>query len=137
MIDSPVGVAAWIIEKMKSWSDLKNNNIESVYSKDLLLSNIMIYLVTSTFSTSTWIYYGRREEGGRSLPKKRLPIKVPTAIAKFQKEYLEWAPKSYVKRIYNVKRWTEMARGGQFAAREEPDIRIKDIRDFSKTITSS
>ena len=137
MVDSPVGVAAWIIEKMKSWSDLKNNNIESVYSKDLLLSNIMIYLVTSTFSTSTWIYYGRREEGGRSLPKKRLPIKVPTAIAKFPKEYLEWAPKSYVKRIYNVKRWTEMPRGGHFAALEEPDLLIKDIKDFSKTIKIS
>ena len=51
MMDSPVGVAAWIIEKMRGWSDIKNGDIESVYSKDILLSNIMVYLVTKTFNT--------------------------------------------------------------------------------------
>ena len=66
---------------------------------DILLSNIMLYLVTKTFNTASWIYYGRREEGGRALPKDHLPLKVPTAIAKFPKEYLEWAPRSYVERI--------------------------------------
>ena len=134
MMDSPVGVAAWMIEKMRGWSDIKDGNIESVYSKDILLSNIMIYLVTKTFNTSTWIYYGRREEGGRSLPKDHLPLKVPTAIAKFPKEYLEWAPRSYVERIYNVKQWTEMSAGGHFAALEQPDLLIKDIRKFGKTL---
>jgi len=131
MMDSPVGVAAWIIEKMRGWSDIKNNNIESVYSKDILLSNIMVYLVTKTFNTATWIYYGRREEGGRFLPKEHLPLKVPTGIALFPKEYLEWAPRSYVERIYNVKQWTEMSNGGHFAALEQPDLLVKDIRNFS------
>ena len=134
MMDSPVGVAAWMIEKMRGWSDIKDGNIESVYSKDILLSNIMIYLVTKTFNTSTWIYYGRREEGGRSLPKDRLPLKIPTAIAKFPKEYLEWAPRSYVERIYNVKQWTNMPAGGHFAALEKPDLLIKDIREFGKKL---
>ena len=83
MMDSPVGVAAWIIEKMRGWSDIKNDNIESVYSKDILLSNIMVYLVTKTFNTASWIYYGRKEEGGRFLPKEHLPLKVPTAAALF------------------------------------------------------
>jgi microsomal epoxide hydrolase len=134
MMDSPVGVAAWIIEKMRGWSDIKNNDIESVYSKDTLLSNIMVYLVTKTFNTSSWIYYGRREEGGRFLPKEDLPLKVPTAAALFPKEYLEWAPRSYVERIYNIKRWTEMPKGGHFAALEQPDLLIKDIREFAKTL---
>ena len=134
MMDSPVGVAAWMIEKMRGWSDIKDGNIESVYSKDILLSNIMLYLVTKTFNTSTWIYYGRREEGGRSLPKDHLPLKVPTAIAKFPKEYLEWAPRSYVERIYNVKQWTNMPAGGHFAALEKPDLLIKDIREFGKKL---
>jgi len=134
MMDSPVGVAAWIIEKMSGWSDIKNNDIESVYSKDTLLSNIMVYLVTKTFNTSTWIYYGRREEGGRFLPKEDLPLKVPTAAALFPKEYLEWAPRSYVERIYNIQRWTEMPKGGHFAALEQPDLLIKDIREFAKTL---
>ena len=134
MMDSPVGVAAWIIEKMRGWSDIKNNDIESVYSKDTLLSNIMVYLVTKTFNTATWIYYGRREEGGRPLPKESLPIKVPTAVALFPKEYLEWAPRSYVERIYNIQRWTEMPKGGHFAALEQPDLLVKDIRDFAKSL---
>ncbi len=134
MMDSPVGVAAWIIEKMCGWSDIKKNDIESVYSKDTMLSNIMIYLVTKTFNTASWIYYGRREEGGRPLPKEGLPIKAPTAVALFPKEYLEWAPKSYVERIYNIKRWTEMPKGGHFAALEQPDLLVKDIREFAKDL---
>ena len=131
MMDSPVGVAAWIIEKMRGWSDIKNGDIESVYSKDILLSNIMIYLVTKTLNTASWIYYGRREEGGRTLPKEHLPLKVPTAVALFPKEYLEWAPRSYVERIYNIQQWTEMPKGGHFAALEQPDLLIKDIKDFA------
>ena len=134
MMDSPVGVAAWIIEKMRGWSDIENDDIESVYSKDILLSNIMIYLVTKTFNSASWIYYGRREEGGRFLPKDHLPLKTPTAVALFPKEYLEWAPKSYVKRIYNVQRWTKMSKGGHFAALEQPDLLVKDIRDFAKSL---
>jgi len=134
MMDSPVGVAAWIIEKMRGWSDIKDNDIESVYSKDTLLSNIMVYLVTKTFNTASWIYYGRREEGGRLLPKEDLPLKVPTAVALFPKEYLEWAPRSYVERIYNVQRWTEMPKGGHFAALEQPGLLVKDIREFSKSL---
>ena len=134
MMDSPVGVAAWIIEKMRGWSDIKNGDIESVYSKDILLSNIMVYLVTKTFNTASWIYYGRREEGGRFLPKEHLPLKVPTAVALFPKEYLKWAPRSYVERIYNIQRWTKMSKGGHFAALEQPDLLVKDIRDFAKSL---
>ena len=94
-MDSPIGVAAWIIEKMRGWSDLKNGEIESVYSKDILLSNIMLYLVTKTFNKASWIYYGRREEGGRMLPKDHLPLNVPTAIAEFPKNIWN-GPKIYI-----------------------------------------
>ena len=134
MMDSPVGVAAWIIEKMRGWSDIKNEDVESIFSKDLLLSNIMVYLVTKTFNTASWIYYGRREEGGRTLPKEHLPLKVSTGVALFPKEYLEWAPRSYVERIYNIKQWTEMPKGGHFAALEQPDLLIKDIKNFARTL---
>ena len=103
MMDSPVGVAAWIIEKMYSWSDLKDNNIESVYSKDTLLVNIMIYVITKTFNTASWIYYGRREEGGRFFPKNFKKIEIPTGIAVFPAEMSAWPPRSYVDRIFNVK----------------------------------
>jgi microsomal epoxide hydrolase len=134
MMDSPVGVAAWFIEKMNSWSDIKDNNIESVYTKDVLLTNIMVYLVTKTFNTASWIYYGRREEGGRSLPKNCHRIEVPTAAALFPAEYLRWPPRSYAERMYNIMRWTKMSKGGHFAALEQPTLLIDDIRAFARTI---
>ena len=134
MIDSPVGVAAWILEKFYFWSDLKNNNIESVYSKDFLLTNIMIYIITNTFNTASWIYYGRREEGGRFFANDFHRIEVPTAAALFPSEMSEWPPKSYVDRLFNIKRWTKMPKGGHFAALEQPELLINDIVEFSRTL---
>jgi microsomal epoxide hydrolase len=134
MMDSPVGIAAWILEKMYFWSDLKDNNIESVYSKDILLANIMVYVVTKTFNTASWIYYGRREEGGRFFPKDFKKIEIPTSIAVFPAEMSAWPPKTYVERIFNVKQWTEMQRGGHFAAMEQPELLVKDIVNFYRTI---
>ena len=134
MMDSPVGVAAWIIEKMHGWSDLKNNDIESVYSKDVLLANIMVYVCTDTFSTSTWIYYGRREEGGRFFPKDFKKIDIPTAIAAFPKEMSEWPPKTYVERIFNIKQWTDMRSGGHFASLEQPEVLVSNVLEFFKKI---
>ena len=134
MIDSPVGTAAWILEKFFSWSDIKNNKMNNVYSKDILLTNIMIYLITNTFNTASWIYFGRREEGGRLFPKNFKKIKIPTAVAEFPKEMSEWPPKSYVKRIFNLKSWTKMPRGGHFAALEQPNLLVNDIKKFTKMI---
>jgi len=134
MMDSPVGVAAWIIEKMYSWSDLQDNNIESVYSKDTLLANIMVYIVTKTFNTASWIYYGRREEGGRFFPEDFKKIKIPTAAAIFPAEMSEWPPRTYVDRIFNITQWTEMPRGGHFAAMEQPELLVEDIVKFARTI---
>jgi microsomal epoxide hydrolase len=134
MMDSPVGVAAWIIEKFNSWSDTVGDDIESVHSKDLLLTNIMIYLITKTFNTASWIYYGRTEEGGRILSPEGKRVEVPTAAALFPAELLSWPPRSYAERIYNIKQWTEMPQGGHFAALEQPDLLIEDIRTFARSI---
>jgi len=134
MMDSPVGVAAWIIEKFYFWSDIKNNDIENVYSKDTLLTNIMVYIVTKTFNTASWIYYGRREEGGRFFPKDFRRIEVPTAAALFPAEMSAWPPRSYVDRMFNIKRWTNMSKGGHFAALEQPDLLVDDIRAFARTL---
>jgi microsomal epoxide hydrolase len=133
MMDSPVGIAAWILEKMHGWSDLKNNNIESVYSKDKLLANIMVYVLTKTFDTATWIYYGRREEGGRLFPSNFKKIEIPTAAAIFPAEMSEWPPRTYVERIFNIKQWTEMPAGGHFAALEQPDLLVNDIKKFLRS----
>jgi len=135
MIDSPVGIAAWIIEKMHGWSDLKDNNIESVYSKDVLLANIMVYVLTNTFNTASWIYFGRREEGGRYFPKDFKKISIPTSIAMFPKEMSEWPPQSYIERIFNVKQINKMKEGGHFPALEKPNLLTKDINLFFKKIS--
>ena len=134
MMDSPVGVAAWILEKMYFWSDLKNKDLESIYSKDILLANIMVYIVTKTFNTASWIYYGRREEGGRFFPEDFKKIQTPTGIAMFPSEMSTWPPKSYLDRMFNIKQLTKMSKGGHFAAMEQPDLLIEDIVKFAKII---
>ena len=134
MMDSPVGIAAWIIEKFHDWSDVEVGEIEAAHTKDELLTNIMIYITTRTFNTASWIYYGRREEGGRILSPEGKRVEVPTGCAVFPAEMLNWPPRSYVERIYNVKHWTEMPRGGHFAAMEEPDLLLEDIRKFARTL---
>ena len=134
MNDSPVGVAAWIIEKFNSWSDTDGDDIESAYTKDELLTNIMIYLVTGTFNSASWIYYGRREEGGRILSPAGKRVEVPTGCALFPEEMLSWSPRSYVERIYNVTHWTEMPRGGHFGAMEEPELMVEDIQKFARSL---
>ncbi len=134
MMDSPVGQAAWIVEKFFAWSDIEGDDIESAHDRDRLLANIMVYIVTRTFNTASWIYYGRREEGGRFLAHDGARVEVPTACALFPAEFLAWPPRSYVERVYNVQRWTEMPRGGHFAALEAPDLLIDDVRDFARSL---
>ncbi len=134
MMDSPVGVAAWIIEKFYYWSDLEDRSIELTYQKDDLLTNIMIYILTKSFNTSSWIYYGRAKEGGRILSQDGRRVEVPTGCAVYPKEFLTWPPKSYVERLFNLVHWTEMDKGGHFAALEQPSSLIKDILDFYKKV---
>ena len=134
MMDSPVGVAAWIVEKFNSWSDTRDGDIETVHSRDDLLTDIMIYLVTGTFATASWIYYGRREEGGRVLSPEGKRVEVPTGCALFPEELLSWPPRSYVERVYNVTHWTEMPRGGHFAAMEQPVLLMDDVRAFARSL---
>ena len=134
MMDSPVGIAAWLIEKFHDWSDVPVGGIEQAHTKDELLTNIMIYITTGTFNTASWIYYGRREEGGRILSPEGARVEVPTGCAVFPAEMLRWPPRSYAERIYNIQHWTEMPRGGHFAAMEEPHMLLNDIRKFARKL---
>jgi microsomal epoxide hydrolase len=134
MNDSPLGVAAWITEKFNSWSHTDGDDIESAHTKDELLTNIMIYIVTGTFNSASWIYYGRREEGGRLLSPEGRRVEVPTGCALFPEELLAWLPRSYAERIYNITHWTEMPRGGHFGAMEEPELFVEDVRAFVRTL---
>ena len=137
MMDSPVGVAAWITEKFNTWSDTDGedgtNHIENAYTKDQLLSNIMIYLVTRTFNTSTWFYRGYFEEGGSEMaPGTR--VEIPTAIANFPREFIKFPPRSMVEKGYNIAQWTDFKAGGHFAALETGSTFASDVSTFAKQL---
>ena len=121
--DSPVGLAAWIIEKFRTWSD-SGGNIESRFTKDELLTNIMIYWATETITSSLRLYYESRHN-----PLALDRVEVPTGVAVFPAEIV-FSPRKWVEARYNITRWTEMPRGGHFAAMEEPELYVEDVRAF-------
>ncbi len=125
--DSPVGLAAWIVEKFRSWSDC-GSDVKKSYTKDELLTNIMIYWVTETISSSTRLYH---EDGLQSGPQLKAGqfIEVPAGVATFPKD-LTYPPRELGERFLRVARWTEMPRGGHFAALEVPELLVEDIRAF-------
>ena len=123
--DSPAGLAAWIVEKFHGWSD-NDGDVESAFTKDEILTNITLYWVTETITSSTRIYY----ESGNTPPTRPAGyIDVPTGAAIFPKEIL-FTPRKWAEARYNIVRWTVMPRGGHFAALEEPDLLVDDIRAF-------
>jgi pimeloyl-ACP methyl ester carboxylesterase len=127
LVDSPLGTAAWIAEKFWAWADHKGN-LDAVIRKDTLLTDIMLYLVNdSGIDGSFWFYRAIRDE----MTKGFHPgfIKTPTAIARFPKEYPMGSPElSTAKRGYNVTHFTDMPRGGHFAALEQPGLLVDDLR---------
>jgi pimeloyl-ACP methyl ester carboxylesterase len=128
--DSPAGLAAWIVEKFRTWSDCRGD-IESRFTKDQLLTNVMIYWVTQTINSSTRLYYESRHHPWRLQPGKR--IEAPTAVAVFPGELVR-PPRQWAERAYNIQRWTEMPSGGHFAAMEEPKLLADDIRAFFREL---
>jgi microsomal epoxide hydrolase len=121
--DSPAGLAAWIIEKFRAWSDC-NGDLRRRFSEDELLTNIMIYWATNTIGSAANIYY----ENMHSLPPMG-HIDVPTSVALFAADVL-LPPKKWAEQNLNISRWTLMPRGGHFAAMEEPELLAGDIREF-------
>ena len=125
--DSPVGLAGWIVEKFRAWSDC-DGEIEQSYTKDELLTNIMVYWVTGTISSSARLYL---EDAFQSAPQLSVGqyIEVPAGVATFPKD-LTYPPRELGERFLRVVRWTEMPRGGHFAALEEPELYAKDVQEF-------
>jgi microsomal epoxide hydrolase len=124
--DSPVGLAAWIVEKFRAWSDC-GGDVERRFTKDELLTNVMIYWVTGSINASFWPYYARFHSAWPIADGQR--IEVPTGYAAFPKEIVR-PPRAWAERMYNVKRWTAMPAGGHFAAMEEPAALAADLRAF-------
>lgn len=130
LMDSPAGLAAWILEKFRTWSDC-DGRVESVYTRDQLLTNITIYWVTGTITSSTRLYYEMFKGGRLGLLEKR--VEVPTGVARFPREIMRF-PRKWVENQYNVTHWTDMPRGGHFAAMEQPGLFVDDVRKFFRTV---
>jgi pimeloyl-ACP methyl ester carboxylesterase len=128
--DSPVGLLAWIVEKWRAWSDC-NGDVESCFTKDELLTNATVYWVTQTIRSSMHYYYEHRVNPPAAVRPVR--IDVPTGIAMFPVEVMH-VPQTAVARKYDVRRWTEMPAGGHFAAMEQPDALVAEVRDFFRPL---
>ena len=128
--DSPAGLAAWIVEKYRSWSDCQGD-VETRFTKDELLTTITIYWATQTINSSTRLYYESLRHPWEMKQGER--IRVPSAMAMFPRE-MSRPPREWGERSYNVQRWTEMASGGHFAALEEPERLAEDIRAFFRPL---
>jgi pimeloyl-ACP methyl ester carboxylesterase len=128
LTDSPVGLAAWILEKFRTWSDCGGDLYRS-FSRDDLLVNVMLYWVTGAIGSSFWPYYARAHFGWPLPADQR--VEVPTAYQSFPKDILH-PPRAMAERAFNIQRWTTAPRGGHFAALEVPELLAEDIRAFAR-----
>jgi microsomal epoxide hydrolase len=140
LIDSPAGLAAWIVEKFQRWSDC-GGDPERRFTKDELLTNIMIYWVTRSIGTAFRPYVDVTAAGVLTWMKEAFrqwigSDDVPAAFAQFPKD-ISHPPREWAERFFNVQRWTEMPRGGHFAAMEEPDLRVEDLRAFFRPLRAA
>ena len=130
LTDSPAGLAAWIVEKFRTWSDC-DGDIERRFSKDELLTNLMLYWVPSTANSSCRLLCEALRAG--AFPPTDFRVTVPTGCAIFPREIMR-PPRAWAERFYNVVRWTPMRAGGHFAAMEEPAALVDDVRAFFRPL---
>jgi pimeloyl-ACP methyl ester carboxylesterase len=131
MTDSPAGLAAWIAEKFRSWSDC-DGVPENAISRDRMLANISLYWFTGAIGSSFWPYYGRVHSNWPLSPSQ--PVTVPTGYAAFPREIIV-PPRSVAERTYtNIQRWTVMRKGGHFAAMEQPAALAAEIQQFFREL---
>jgi microsomal epoxide hydrolase len=127
LADSPLGFAGWIIEKCRTWSDC-GGDVESVFSKDALITNAMTYLATGNVQSGIWMY-----NGGAAEAFAAEPIAIPTGFAEYPAEFIPPAPRAAVEASVNLVRWTKMPKGGHFAAWEQPEAFAEEVGDFFRT----
>jgi pimeloyl-ACP methyl ester carboxylesterase len=127
LVDSPVGQLAWIVEKFWSWMDC-DGHPENVLTREELLDNVMLYWCTGSGASSARLYW---ESFGSFGNRDR--VEVPTGIAAFPKEIIRM-PRRWCANTYNITHWTDMPRGGHFAAFEQPQLYVDDVRAFFATV---
>ena len=128
--DSPAGLAAWIVEKYRTWSDC-HGDVESRYTKDELLTIVTIYWVTNTIGSSVRMYKENQSHLWNMEEGEKVPA--PAGMAMFPQEIAK-PPREWAERSYDVRRWQEMPRGGHFAALEEPELLAHEVREFFRPL---
>lgn len=131
MNDSPAGLAGWIIEKFYGWSDC-NGNVENVFTRDELLTNLTIYWTTQTINSAHRLYYEMAVVLKQKDKNPSGKIEVPAGVSLYPKDLK--TPREFAERIFNVQHWTEMPKGGHFTAMEQPKLFVEDIRKFAKSL---
>jgi pimeloyl-ACP methyl ester carboxylesterase len=127
LADSPAGLAAWLVDKYRRWSD-SDGDVERRFSKDDLCHFLTLYWATGTIASSLRLYGAEARGRWRLEPGER--IVVPAGVADFPKELVR-APRAWTERqLGDIRRWTEMPRGGHFAALEEPELLADDLIEF-------
>src|SRR6266853_1166482 len=131
LTDSPAGLAAWIVEKFRAWSDC-GGDVESAISRDRMLADIALYWFTGAIGSSFWPYYARLH-GPAILPVGDT-ISVPAGYAQFPREILK-PPRSAAARVFtDIRRWSIMPKGGHFAALEQPELLAGEVRAFFRDL---
>ncbi len=136
MQDNPVGQAAWIVDKFHAWSDLRGAAPDAAFGMDALLTNVMFYAATGSFTTSSWIYRAAQHEVMRLLPRGTR-IEVPTGYASFPRELRPLPPRSLLERTYNLVQFEEHAHGGHFPALECPDAFADSVSAFVRRVRAA
>ena len=126
--DSPAGLAAWILEKWRSWADSRGN-LDERFSRDFLLTTVTLYWVTQTITSSMRDYFDNDNRRFRVTLGPQEFVNVPTGIAVFANTFVDEGtpPREWAERLYNMRRWTPMRSGGHFAPIEEPELLARDI----------
>ncbi|MGW2516762.1 epoxide hydrolase family protein [Streptomyces sp. NPDC001617] len=132
LTDSPVGQLAWIVEKFREWTDAEELPEEAV-DRDRMLTNVMLYWLTGTAGSSARVYYERAHATGDRIAAPDRPSTAPTAVASFPGDP-QIPLRHKAERTENIVRWTELDRGGHFAAMEEPDLLVDDVRAFFRQL---
>jgi len=130
LTDSPSGLCAWITEKFHGWTDC-DGHVENAVDRDQLLTNIMLYWISGNITPSTRLYFETFKSGRVGVIGQR--VEVPTGVARFPKEIMRF-PRHWVEQSYNVTHWTDMPKGGHFAAMEQPEAFVQDVRKFFGTL---
>ncbi len=128
--DSPAGLAAWLVDKFRSYSDC-DGDLDRSFTKDELLAEITTYWVTGTIASASRLYFERAHERNLTPPLRR--IEVPTGCAIFPRD-VRRVPRPWAERRYNIQRWREMPSGGHFPGLEEPKLLVSELRQFFRPL---